>query len=72
MKPRQTKARDFKRLLRRMGFYEHSQAGSHKKFRHPDGRMVVVPDHPGDLAVGTLRSMIDSIGMTVEEFNESI
>ncbi|WP_353889290.1 type II toxin-antitoxin system HicA family toxin [uncultured Desulfobacter sp.] len=34
------------RVLGKFGFVEVRQRGSHKQFRHPDGR-VTVPIHPG-------------------------
>ncbi len=45
------------RRLEAAGFVRVSQRGSHLKLRHPDGRMVVVPDPRKDIAPGTLRSI---------------
>lgn len=39
------------RKLKREGWREVRQAGSHKIFRK-DGKIVVVPDHRGDLKPG--------------------
>lgn len=39
------------RKLKREGWKEVRQAGSHKIFRK-DGKIVVVPDHRGDLKPG--------------------
>ena len=33
--------------LERLGFLEIRQKGSHKQFRHPDGRRTTVPFHAG-------------------------
>lgn len=33
--------------LERLGFTEVRQRGSHKQFRHPDGRGTTVPFHKG-------------------------
>lgn len=44
-------ARDVIRRLKREGWIEERQAGSHKIFVK-DGRMIVVPDHRGDLKPG--------------------
>ncbi|MBZ0155693.1 MAG: type II toxin-antitoxin system HicA family toxin [Alphaproteobacteria bacterium] len=34
-------------ILEGLGFKEVRQRGSHKQFRHPDGRCTTVPFHPG-------------------------
>jgi predicted RNA binding protein YcfA (HicA-like mRNA interferase family) len=34
-------------ILERLGFMEVRQKGSHKQFRHPDGRGTTVPFHSG-------------------------
>ena len=45
------------------------QRGSHKQFRHVDGRATTVPDHGGrDISPSLLRKIANDIGMTVEEF----
>ena len=38
-------ANDVIRVLRRNGFLKVGQKGSHQKWRHPDGRQVIVPMH---------------------------
>jgi len=42
LKPREVVA-----MLEELGFREVRQRGSHKQFRHPDGRGTTVPFHPG-------------------------
>ena len=56
------------RALERAGFKVARVAGSHHIMRHPDGRGMTVPVHPGrDVAKGTLRNILSDIGMTVAE-----
>jgi len=56
------------RVLRRLGFEEVRQRGSHKQFRHLDGRVTTVPFHKGrDIAPSLLRQIVDEIGLTMEE-----
>ncbi len=56
------------RALERAGFVVTRIRGSHHRLRHPDGRSTTVPVHPGhDVPKGTLRSVLDDAGMTVEE-----
>lgn len=56
------------RLLEALGFVEVRQRGSHKQFRHPDGRGTTVPVHKGrHIAPPLLRQIARDIGMTVDE-----
>ena len=41
------KPREAIRILERLGFSQVRQTGSHRQFRHPDGRQTTVPDHAG-------------------------
>jgi predicted RNA binding protein YcfA (HicA-like mRNA interferase family) len=51
------------------GFYEARQKGSHKQFKHPDGRQTTVPFHQGrDISPILLRKIAEDIGMDVESF----
>jgi predicted RNA binding protein YcfA (HicA-like mRNA interferase family) len=56
-------------ILRALGFAEVRQRGSHKQFRHADGRGTTVPFHKGrDISPLLLRKIARDIGMTVEAF----
>ena len=52
--------RELIRALERDGFSLRRQTGSHRIYRHPDGRRVTVSfHHPGQtFRIGTLRRMI--------------
>jgi predicted RNA binding protein YcfA (HicA-like mRNA interferase family) len=64
LKPRQVVA-----LLEAHGFAEVRQRGSHKQFRHPDGRTTTVPCHTGrDTSPALLRKIAGDIHFTVDEF----
>jgi predicted RNA binding protein YcfA (HicA-like mRNA interferase family) len=55
-------------LLLRLGFQEVRQRGSHRQYRHPDGRGTTVPFHPGrDISPTLLRKIARDLGLTVEE-----
>ncbi len=57
------------RILAKLGFAEVRQKGSHKQYRHPDGRCTTVPFHPGrDISPILLRQIARDIGLSVEEF----
>ena len=56
-------------ILQRLGFVEVRQRGSHKQFRHPDGRGTTVPLHAGrDLSPILLKKIAKDIRLTIEEF----
>jgi predicted RNA binding protein YcfA (HicA-like mRNA interferase family) len=54
-------------ILQKLGFVEVRQRGSHKQFRHPDGRGTTVPFHRGrDISPILLRQIASDIDLTVE------
>jgi predicted RNA binding protein YcfA (HicA-like mRNA interferase family) len=54
---------------KQLGFVEVYQRGSHKQFRHTDGRGTTVPFHKGrDISPVLLRKIARDIGMTIDEF----
>ncbi|MBU6366925.1 MAG: type II toxin-antitoxin system HicA family toxin [Gemmatimonadetes bacterium] len=58
-------------ILLDMGFVEVRQRGSHRQFRHPDGRGTTVPDHGGrDIAPALIRVIARNIGISAEAFAE--
>lgn len=67
--PRVT-SRKLIRALLRAGFYVHHQTGSHVNLRH-NAKLhlrIVVPQHAGDLAPKTIKSILVQAEMTIEEF----
>jgi predicted RNA binding protein YcfA (HicA-like mRNA interferase family) len=55
--------------LERLGFAEVRQRGSHRQYRHPDGRGTTVPFHPGhDVSPTLLRVIARDIRMNVLDF----
>ena len=56
-------------ILMQPGFQEVRQRGSHKQFRHSDGRGTTVPFHSGrDISPILLRQICKDIGITLEDF----
>jgi predicted RNA binding protein YcfA (HicA-like mRNA interferase family) len=56
-------------ILEKLGFAVARQRGSHKQFRHPDGRSTTVPVHgTRDISPVLLRQIAKDIGLTVDEF----
>jgi predicted RNA binding protein YcfA (HicA-like mRNA interferase family) len=62
-------ARELIAALARDGFYFARQKGSHRRYRHPDGRRVTVAPHGGGdtFTIKTLQSMIESQAHWTEE-----
>jgi predicted RNA binding protein YcfA (HicA-like mRNA interferase family) len=64
LKPREVAA-----ILERLGFVEVRHRGSHRQYRHSDGRATTVPFHPGrDISPTLLRVIARDIGMNVRDF----
>jgi predicted RNA binding protein YcfA (HicA-like mRNA interferase family) len=56
-------------FLRSLGFEQVRQKGSHKFFRHADGRTATVPDHKGeDLGRGITNKILKDAGVTRDDF----
>jgi predicted RNA binding protein YcfA (HicA-like mRNA interferase family) len=62
------KPREVLRILENLGFVEVRQRGSHKQFRHADGRGTTVPVHARDISPFLLRQIAKDIGMDVVDF----
>lgn len=66
LKPRQVIS-----ILENLGFAQVRQKGSHKQFRHSDGRCTTVPDHKGrDLSPRLLLQIAKDIKLTIDQFLE--
>ncbi|MGB4268470.1 MAG: type II toxin-antitoxin system HicA family toxin [Spirochaetota bacterium] len=63
------KSKEVVAILENLGFSEIRQKGSHKQFKHPDGRLTAVPFHQGrDISPILLRQIAKDIGLTIEDF----
>ena len=63
------KPREVVRVLEKMGFVEVRQRGSHKQYRHADGRCTTVPFHGSrDVSPRLLRQILKDIRVTPEDF----
>jgi predicted RNA binding protein YcfA (HicA-like mRNA interferase family) len=57
-------AREVLKLLRKDGWYEVAQRGSHIQMEHPEkAGKVSVPNHKGDIPKGTLHSIFTQAGL---------
>jgi len=56
-------------FLRSLGFEQARQKGSHKFFRHTDGRTATVPDHKGEsLGRGITNKILKDAEVARKEF----
>ena len=57
------------KYLESLGFEQTRQKGSHRFFRHSDGRTATVPDHKGeDLGRGIISKILKDIEVTRADF----
>lgn len=62
------KPREVEKILSNLGFEAVRQRGSHKQYRHADGRATTVPHHAGrDVSPILLRQIARDIGLTADE-----
>jgi predicted RNA binding protein YcfA (HicA-like mRNA interferase family) len=64
------KAKEVLRKLKRAGFEERRQSGSHLVLRHEDGRQTYLPMHTGGVPTGTFRSILKQAELTEDEFRD--
>ncbi len=57
------------KLLEKIGFQKICQKGSHIRYKHPDGRLTVVPVHSNeDMGKGLLKEILNQIKMDRDEY----
>jgi len=62
-------AKKIVKILNKIGFETVRQRGRHLILKHPDGRITVVPVHPGEqIGRGLLSKIIKDAKLTREEF----
>jgi predicted RNA binding protein YcfA (HicA-like mRNA interferase family) len=62
-------AKELEKLLLKLGFEIQQQKGSHKFYKHPDGRYTTIPHHPGeDLSSPLIKTILNQINVPAEEF----
>ena len=62
-------AQEVVKVLRKHGFALITQKGSHQKWRHANGRQVIVAVHgKKPIPIGTLKSIVQGSGLDVEDF----
>ena len=64
----QVKPKKLEKVLLKLGFESRPGKGSHKVFKHPDGRRTVLPVHNRPVRTGTLRAILRQVDITLKEF----
>ena len=60
-------SRDLIKELKKHGWYEVNQVGSHKQFKHPTRKGRVTVPHPKrDIPIGTLKSIEKQAGFILK------
>jgi predicted RNA binding protein YcfA (HicA-like mRNA interferase family) len=73
MKLRPLKCEKVIKVLKKMGFEEIRQKGSHLFFKHPDGRTTVVPIHKNEeIGRGLLADIIKDTKLSKNEFMKMV
>ncbi|HEY6197706.1 MAG TPA: type II toxin-antitoxin system HicA family toxin [Candidatus Binatia bacterium] len=63
--------REVVRFLKRKGFIEKRQKGSHLILQHSrNGYRTVVPMHPGDLPLGLFLKILQDAGFSLDDFRK--
>jgi predicted RNA binding protein YcfA (HicA-like mRNA interferase family) len=62
-------ANEVVKVLRKHGFILVGQRGSHQKWRHANGRQVIVAIHGNKpIPIGTLKSIVEGSGLSADDF----
>ncbi len=57
-------SKELVKLIKKDGWYQVSQKGSHAQFKHPTKKgRVTIPIHSGDVAKGTEKSILKQAGL---------
>ena len=59
-------------LLERESFSNIRQRGSHRFYKHADGRTTVVPMHASDLDRTLIRKILKDIDMSISDYNNRV
>ena len=58
------------KLVENEGFISIRQKGSHRFYKHEDGRTTIVPMHASDLDRTLIRKILKDINMSIDDYND--
>ncbi len=62
-------AKEFEKILLKLGFQIVRQKGSHRFYKHTDGRYTTLPHHPGeDISRPLIRAILRQIELEADEY----
>jgi len=64
------KVREMERLLLKKGFIIKISKGSHKTFKHPNGRRTTLAYHPGNIPKPIVAKILKQAGISPDEFQK--
>lgn len=68
--PKLYSSSEIESVLKKLGFLFITQKGSHAKFKHKDGRIVILPMTKKEIPFGTFRSILKQANITQQKFEE--
>ncbi|MCD6013103.1 MAG: putative periplasmic or secreted lipoprotein [Flavipsychrobacter sp.] len=68
-----TDAKNLEKILLKLGFKIVRQKGSHRFYRHDDGRYTTIPHHGHeDLGQPLIREILKQVELTPEEYQQML
>lgn len=62
-------AKELEKLLLKLGFQIVRQKGSHRFYKHQDGRYTTLPHHPGeDISRPLIRAILRQIDLDADDY----
>ncbi|HUW45287.1 MAG TPA: type II toxin-antitoxin system HicA family toxin [Dehalococcoidia bacterium] len=62
---------ELRKVAESRGFEWQRRQGSHNTFKNPEGRIIVIPDHGGQVIVRPLlRKILRDMGINVDEYHK--
>ena len=64
------KVKEMERVLLKKGFIPTTSKGSHKTFKHSNGRRTTLAYHPGNIPKPMVAKILKQMGIPLEEFKK--
>ncbi len=65
--------KELTKVAQRSGFAWQRCVGSHNTFKNSEGRIIVIPDHSGQVIVRPLlRKILRDMGISVDEYHKTL
>ncbi len=70
--PKLYSSKEIEEVLKKLEYNFIHQKGSHGKFKNSKGNIVILPMSKKEIPIGTFRSILKQINISVEEFRNFI